>query len=292
VSARIFAYSDPVGCASFAIVCAVILAPPVRAGQATLSDVLDRFASYVDAFERQMTSVVAEEDYRQTLTVAPVAGRRTTSPVATTRTTRALRSDYALMRAPGDGDWVAFRDTFEVDGQPVRDHDNRLQQLLASGAVAAAAQVVRESARYNLGSDYIVRNVNVPTLVLHLLHPRNRARFSFKKVAEEQIGDGPAWRIEYRERERPTIVRSPEGRDRPSHGSIWVNPVTGAVVRTAIVFDRAASMIVTFGYVPGIAAIVPLAMSEQYNAGDATISGEATYSNYRRFQTGARVIAP
>jgi hypothetical protein len=53
------------------------------------------------------------------------------------------------------------------------------------------------------------------------------------------------------------------------------------------------SIVVTYGLVPRIPALVPLTMSERYTTrGGAKIGGEAIYSNYRQFQTGGRVITP
>jgi hypothetical protein len=89
---------------------------------------------------------------------------------------RVLRSDYALTRAFDKDAWVGYRDTFEVDGRPVRDREDRLQRLLSSDAPASAARIASESARFNLGNSIVTRNVNVPTLVLEMLQPRNQDR--------------------------------------------------------------------------------------------------------------------
>jgi hypothetical protein len=44
--------------------------------------------------------------------------------------------------------------------------------------------------------------------------------------------------------------------------------------------------------VPNIEVLVPLTMTERYVAETATITGDATYTNYRQFQTAARLLAP
>jgi hypothetical protein len=270
---------------------AVLAAAPLRAAQQppTLRDVVDRFGVYLQTFERQFDSVVGEERYRQTLQLVVQNGQPAAQPVET----RTLRSDYALVRADDRGEWLGFRDTFEVDGGAVRDRDDRLQHLLAGGAMTRAAQIVGENSRFNLGSEYIVRNMNVPTLVLQLLHPRTRERFAFRKHGEESLDGRGVWRLDYRERDRPTIVRSPEGRDRPARGSVWIDPDTGECWRTEIAFDDELAVVdVSFGHATGIAVMVPLLMSERYRAPAAIVTGEATYSNFRRFRTGARVIRP
>ena len=52
---------------------------------------------------------------------------------------------------PDSRRWVGYRDTFEVDGKPVRDRDERLERLLSDGAVGQAARIAEQNARFNLG---------------------------------------------------------------------------------------------------------------------------------------------
>ena len=279
--------------AAFAVIAvASTHAAPAPDARPSLTTVVDRMEAYIDAFERRMGSVVAEEDYRQTL-VTPSAAANS-EPA---RYTRILKSDYALLRATGRDEWVGFRDTFEVDGKPVRDHDERLQQLVTTGVLAAAARIANESARFNLAPDLVVRNINVPTLVLHLLRPVNRERFSFKHEGEETIGRVRAWRIDYRERDRPTLVKAPDGNDEPSRGAVWVDPDSGEVWKTMIQWRVGATtafglVTVTYGHAPGIETLVPLTMFERYQPGVTTLEGTATYSAFRQFHTDARIVAP
>ena len=124
-------------------------------------------------------------------------------------------SDYALTLAADRNVWVGYRDTFEVDGQPVRDRDERLQRLLRSGAVGQAKRIAEENARFNLGEDLISRTVNVPTFAFELLHPRIRRRFRQRLAATDAIDGGPGCRRVPRARS-PDGGRRPDGRDQPS----------------------------------------------------------------------------
>ena len=275
-----------------------------------LDDVVGRVNDYVAAYETQLAAVVAEESYTQTLEPGglpessrgvPTRGPETYGPsdrrLATDHRTaqkRILRSDYALTRVDDRGLWVGYRDTFEVDGRPVRDRDARLQQLLAAGATAQAARIAAENARFNLAEELLTRNINVPTFALELLHPRRRDRFSVKQTGTDTIDGRVGWVLEYRERDKPTIVRQPDGRDQPSRVAAVVDPIAGTVLSTTLSWERVTgSIIVTYGYVPTIPVPVPLIMSERYTTrGGSEISGEAIYSNYRRFQTGGRLIEP
>ena len=260
-----------------------------------LRDVVGRIGAYVSAYQQRIATIVAEEQYRQTIEdrsrIDGVTGR------GRLLETRVIRSDYALVRAADGDGWVGFRDTFAVDGTPVRDRQDRLQRLVASGDVAQAARIASESARFNLGGELVVRNINVPTFVLRLLHPVYRHHFSFKKVGEETIDGVRTWQIQFRERDRPTIVRRPDGRDQPSSGSVWVNPVTGEVWKTLVTWDvqsltALGRITVTYGRVDGVDLLVPVLMDEAYPSHATTLQGRATYSNFRQFQTGVRVVSP
>jgi len=245
--------------------------PPLR-----LEDVRRSLSAYLDSYGQRLAAVVAEEQYRQ------VIGQRE----------RNLRSDYALTRAADKEAWVGYRDTFEVDGKPIRDREDRLIQLLAGGTTAGAARIADESSRFNLASTIITRNINVPTLVLEMLHPRNQWRFKISKSGEDVINTTRTWRLDYAERERPTFIRNSNGRDRPTHGSMWVNPATGEVWQTLLTWDSdpRGTIIVTYGHAANIDALVPLTMTERYDVKNSTLTGDASYSNYRQFQTGARLV--
>jgi len=271
----------------------------LSAKEPTLRDVLAGLSAYLENYDTRLSAVVADEVYRQTMDVRPststprVVVDPQQSKLPPSHADRVLRSDYALTRAADKEAWVGYRDTFEVDGKPVRDHEDRLLRLLASGTLGSAARIADESSRFNLGNTIVTRNINVPTLVLEMLHPRNQSRFSFSKAGEETIGTAHTWRVAYTEKQRPTFIRNSNGRDRVSHGFVWVDPTTGEIWRTSLTWDSVptGTITVTYGRVVNIDALVPLTMSEHYAAGDLTLVGDAAYSHYRQFQTAARLIA-
>ena len=247
------------------------------------ADVVARVARYVSEYGAKLADVVAEETYRQ----------RAPRGVGAT-ITRTLRSDYALTWVSASDGWVGYRDTFEVDGLPVRDRESRLERLLASGATSHAARIADENARYNLANDRLSRNVNVPTFALDLLQPRYRDRFSARHLRDDTSTARTKWLLEFRERDRPTIVRTPDGRDQPSTIEVLVDPATGEVHRTTVSWERVkGSIVVEYGRVPGIPVPVPVSMFERFMTSDgAEIEGDATYANYRRFETSGRLIDP
>lgn len=253
----------------------------------TLRAVLARLDAYVTAYETTLSAVVAEERYLQTLDATSSPGRRTE--------TRTLLSDYALARSPGGHVWTGLRDTYDVDGTPVRDRDQRLLALLAEGSGASSRQtlqILRDNARYNLGEEIVTRTINVPTIALDYLHPRNRSRLRTEKQDEETIAGVRVWVLSFRERERPTLLRTPDGRDRRAHVVARVDPRTGDVLRTDLSWEGAPAgfVIVHYRRDERLGALVPETMLEEYRAPRVLVTGKATYTNYRRFETGGRVI--
>ena len=274
--------------ARIAITCACVSAT-TAAQQPSLRDVLSRLDAYLQQYEVTLASVVAEERYSQWMSVVVPIG----SPEVLQR--RVLVSDYALARAPGGQTWTGFRDTFEVDGMPVRDREDRLVALLSAGSAESSSQARRiaaENARFNIGDDVAARNINVPTVALDMIHPSNRLRFSFSRTGENEVDGVRSWEIRFSERSRPTMIRSPDGKDRRARGSIWVDPSTGEVLKTTLEWDGEPGGFVTVTYErdTNIGALVPVRMLEQYRRDSTTVEGEATYSNYRRFQTSGRIV--
>ncbi len=274
------------------VICGFLIATSAVAAQPpTLKDVLARLDDYLAKYERTLVAVVAEEKYEQTLsTAAELRG----APSATEH--RVLTADFALARLPDDTAWMGFRDTFSVDGKPVRDREARLEKLLAAGsrsAFARAQAISRENSRYNIGEDVVIRTINVPTMALGLI--RNRSRFSFRKNGEETIDGRRTWMVAYKERDRPTIIRTPGGRDQPASGFAWVVAETGEVLKTSLMAtdDRAntsAVIIVEYRADTKLGMLVPVHMTESYRKPYSVISAEATYSNFRQFQTSGRIV--
>jgi hypothetical protein len=254
---------------------------------ATLRDVLARLDAYLATYESTLATLVAEERYSQWLemSASPSRGRQT----------RTLVSDYALARSPGGHAWTGFRDTYEVDGVPVGDREDRLLALLAEGSASSAQQALRisrDNARHNLGEDVVARTINVPTVALDFIQTRNRPRFAVDRRGEETLNGVVVWVVAFRERERPTLLRTPDGRDRRARGEVRVDPRTGEVHRTDLTWDGSPSgfIVVHYRRDERLGALVPDTMLEEYRGSRGLVTGKATYTNYRRFQTGARVV--
>lgn len=267
-------------------------------GRQSLGDVLRRAATYVVAYGESLASVIGEEDYTQQLLA------RADNAVLQSRV---LRSEIAFVRLAGSEEWQAFRNVTRVDGVPVAGAEGRLERVLRDPPRSVAAQarlIAEESARFNLGP--LRRNFNAPTMPLQFLHPSHQARFRFDRRGEEWVGDERAWIVRFRERRRGTLIRSPEGRDVPVDGMLHIVPDDGRVVRASFFAadflparpgpaTSRADLDVTWRPESRLGLWVPAAMRERYTGpwvADGVaydITGDAVYSNYRRFEVDIRI---
>lgn len=275
-----------------------MLAPAAAADEPALAAVLARAAAYVAEFHRQLSSIVAEEQYVQD--VYPSAGRDAgLAPVH-----RTLKSDLLLLK-PGDADaWMTFRDVFEVDAEPVRDRTERLTHLFLKRTPSTDAQIRRildESARYNIGD--IRRNVNTPTYPLLFLESANRFRFKFKVTNDRRPRTEPphapsagafrvsteVWVVAYEEKEAGTMIKTDGQKDLPSKGRFWIEPATGRVLMSELVAQNRklrATIDVSYQSEPLLGLLVPIEMREWYDnmRTRSHIEAVATYGRFRQFQ--------
>jgi hypothetical protein len=279
------------------LVCMAGAAALLSAQAVSLNDVLRRAGAYAERYHRDFTSVVAEEHYVQRVTRADDSKRSLPASLPDDGASRTLRSDYMLLRGePGETAWLSFRDIFEVDGTPVSGERGRLERWLRDSRASFSSRaraLALDQARYNIGS--IVRTINVPLLPLEFLSPGNQKRLRFRLSGRETIGDTPVFVVTFEERDRPTMIRTPEGDDVPATGVLWIEPASGRVLKTELrTGDRDRRQVrttITVSYQPNerLSMLVPEAMDERYATGPETITGSARYFNYRRFETDVRI---
>jgi hypothetical protein len=280
-------YTCPVRIAALAAVLSVVLQGAV----------LQKATEYVAEYEKAFALLVAEEHYVQEVRqpINPGTNVSRANPGGgisggNVSKRQLLKSDYLLVQlGPGAG-WMPFRDVFEVNGSKVRDREDRLAKLFLSNDAQRfdqADRIMEESTRHNIGP--ITRNINIPTLGMMLLHPRVRDRFKFEDEGQAIVDGVTTRRLEYRESERPTIIKTTRGRDLALTGTLWIEPASGAVVKSILVAaDPAlrATVTVTFRRDEPLGIWVPAQMEEIYS--DASrgddIYATATYANVRRFQ--------
>lgn len=270
------------------VAAALLCGPAARAQAPALPDVLARLKAYLSTYGEEYSATVAIERYRQT------AGRFSTVFYREAQ----LESEFGIVRVPGQGQWVGFRDVYRVDGRAVQDRSDRLAALFSESFYlgrSRAARIADESSRFNIGP--VVRTINNPALVLKLLDPDNQFRHTFSKVDEDIEGGVRLWVIQFTENYSPTVVSTSRGDDEPAEGRAWVDPVTGRLHRADVSFRSTAPdkksfrarLSVIFHEDARLHLWVPAKMTERYDGSDFDqMTGEATYSDYRRFNVDAK----
>jgi hypothetical protein len=251
-------------------------------------------AAYVAEYQRQLTFVVAEEAYRQQ--IARQSPRDPTMP-----RTRITRSEVFFLAAPDNGEWMTIRDVLAVDGAEVQDRPDLRDALRTLPAREVAVTFKEYNSRFNIGRVY--RNFNEPTLSLLVLDEQHRSRFSFDRRKVERDGEVTLVTVAFRERESPTLIFDMKRGRVLSRGEFMVEAGTGRVRRAALTAEIGqVRLALTTEYAPEprLEMWVPSVFREEYESGvgRSLTSGtadaehvvcEARYSNYRRFETSARI---
>jgi hypothetical protein len=265
-----------------------------------------RAGDYARRFERSMATVVLEERYVQVIknwTGPPKAPDEahlvwaddlaTIQPDVIVKQRRHLKSDVLLVQLP-DQSWTAFRDTFEVNGRLQPNREDRLRRLFVQQTEDGRRQLRRineASADWNLGGFY--REVNLPTVGLFLILPRNQRRFAFRAGAIRETSAAACRVVTFNESSKPTVVRSLRGRDVPLTGEMCID-AGGVVSSTRINLDpryaTRGAIDVTYRRHERVDVRVPDRMWEWYLLEEINTTGTptyveamATYSNLRQF---------
>lgn len=272
-------------CAGFVRICEA--QPP------PLDVVLDRLGAYLLDYETKVVELAAEEQYKQWI-------KRRSGYGGDTVSRRELKSTYFLVRLPDGQAWYGFRDVTRVNGRDVPKHGPQMAQLLSERTESGydeAMAVMRENAKYNIGNVY--RTINLPLQALHLLHPQNRDRFDFHLAGRERVEGQETAIVAFQERSAPGLVSDGFDGELLARGRIWIEPLTGAVLRTELSFNgeaarylKESAIRVEYRRDPKLHVLLPYEMEETYGLEIEVLHGVATYRNYRRFETGARLVAP
>lgn len=247
--------------------------------------ILPRMRAYVGDYERSLAGLVAEEHYTQVY-----SHRQAPYPAPATLTERELRSEMGFAWFPVPGTWFGFRDVLEVDGQPVPDRQERLEQLFVRRNFPSAEQLARvttASARFNIGP--VRRSLNVPTVALIVASPVNVGRCTFELRGFDVIDGLRVARVAFTETSSPTFITR-EGRDWPSRGILWLEPDTGRIHRTDLHLagsDLDVRLTTWFRFDERLNLMVPHRMREVYDdpsRDDDYIQATADYSNFRTFR--------
>ena len=267
------------------------------AADTTTAAVLDAAAGYVKEYEKQLTSIIADEIYTQRIDAQIPRDFRLPR-------WRSLESELFFIFAPADYGWMAIRDVIAVDGKPVADRPDVKEALRTLPASEVATTFKSYNSRFNLGR--VARNFNEPTLSLLVLDGYHRGRFSFEPKGVERRPDATLVTIGFTESLAPTLIFDLDRKPVFSAGELTVEAGTGRV-RSAVLRVRIGAVRVelTTVYAPDarLGMWVPVSFRERYEDGlapaDAKLQGsssryedivcEAKYANFRRFDVSVRI---
>jgi hypothetical protein len=251
LAASASAIVPPVARLAGATVAGTVSAAP--ADKVSLDDLLDKAGWYLDYFVDEFENVVAEETYIQDSAQAlpsfsPIIGGRggaAVAPPSPSDTARArhreLRSDYLLAKSPDTFALVPFRDVIEVDGVPVRDREARLAKLFIAAPqnlMQQAEKIGAEGARYNLGN--MRSTLGNPVLALGVLQQTYQTRFRFTAGRDDKAAGSGVALVEFKEIATPAMIHGEAGRDLMSHGRLWIDTVSGRVMKTELQVEQPA----------------------------------------------------
>ena len=260
----------------------------------SLDAVVAAAVAYVNGYQRELTAILADEEYRQQ--IHGQTPREETMPRL-----RTLQSEVFFMYAPGS-DWMAIRDVLSQNGKAIKDRPNLREALRTLPPDEVARTFKRYNSRFNLGR--IVRNFNEPTLSLLLLADRYRPHVTFERRRVQKRADGVWVTIAAKEARVPdTLIQDLSRTPVPSIGEFVVHATSGrisqAILRTTLGAVRAE---LTTEYAPDVrlGMWVPTRFIEHYLEGGRgqvgsdprtriqtqfeEIRSVADYRNYRRFE--------
>ena len=268
------------------LIAAALIAFTAQGERADL--IRERLDQYLIGYEPALSTVIADE-----LMTQRTQDRRWVV------NNRRIRSEVAFLSLPGGTGWMGFRRVVEVNGKAIKDSSSAtLGELMSQGRsndYEQARALLAASAAHNLGAP---RTINLPNLPLELLHPRHRRRFSHEIFARDKLRGVPTVLLRLTEQNSPTIIRQADGGDMKTVVWAWVEPNTGRLLRAQVdardarmgVGSFSAEIRVDFKDEKKLGMLVPDSMTETFFVDRGSGSGSAKYSNYRRFETSARIV--
>jgi hypothetical protein len=262
----------------------------------TVDDIVAKLDAYLVEYEPKLSELIADEVMDQVIR----RGQRSTGldgvDFGTDKGHR-LQSEVAFIGLPDNAGWLGFRHVKKVNNREVKNSGASLAAALSSQGYGPARRLLLDGAQHNLG---LARTTNLPNLPLEFLHQRNRKRLVARVDGTERVRGIETAKLVFDERARPTLIGNPNGNDMPSVIRAWVDPKSGALLRAEVrTFEAAAtrelssSIRVEFDRDAKLEMLVPVEMNESFTVPPPNSGlGAATYRNFRRFQTSARIVPP
>ena len=185
---------------------------------------------------------------------------------------------------------MAIRDVKEVDGVPLTGTRDVRATLRTLPAAQVADRMKSYNARYNIGR--ITRDINEPTLALLVLDATHRSRFKFKADKARQVGDRRLVPLSFKERERPTLIRSTAGKPIYTSGELMVEPESGRIWQSTLnasVDAIKVQLTTEYAFDERLGLLLPTVFRERYEQGPVTSSrGSGKPTDHARSRSGRR----
>ena len=280
--------------ASLGVLTLAWAAPPAQ------KDIQRLAADYVAEYQRQLTAIVADEEY-----VQDVRSQVPAVPGAPRSRTTTGEVFFIFFTAPARG-WMAIRDVQTVDGAAARERTDVREILRSLPAAQVGARMASYNSRFNIGR--ITRTINEPTLALLPLDELHRSRFRFRTGTRQDIEGHALIRLAFQERDTPTLIRGVDGSRIFVNGELLVEMANGRIWETKLT-ARSGSVNVEltteYRFDGRLGMMLPVVFREFYEQGKPTaqargrepdttlpyeqIACEAKYSNFRRFEVLSRI---
>jgi len=255
-----------------------------------LGNVLQSAVAYVAQYEAELGNLIGTEEYVQNAVwQAPTTRGNTT---VAKRLQRRVSSDFLIIQVGPERQ--AIRKVNRVDGVKVKDTEPPFEEAFDDSPQANQKRLDAmrgESTQYNIGD--IIRDINLPTVALKVLHQSEFPRFSFERAGTSKVEGVETWRVRFREQTGPTLVTGLKGELLYSNGTLWIEPGTGRVLQTEFNVENQrlhvkARVIVAFSEGKTVRMLVPSRMYEKYESEYNTVDCQATYSNFRPFEVNVQ----
>ena len=261
------------------------------------ADIRQLAASYVDEYQRQLEAIVADEIYVQEI-------RAQVPPDEGAPRSRTIRGEVFFLFAAAEREWMAIRDVKEVDGVPLTGTSDVRATLRTLPAAQVANRMKSYNARYNIGR--ITRDINEPTLALLVLDATHRDRFKFKADKPRRVGNRLLVPLSFKERERPTLIRTTAGKPIYTSGELMVEPDSGRIWQSTLnasVDAIQVQLATEYSFDQRLGLLLPTVFLEHYEQGSPAafrgrpvktpehevVVAEGRYSNFRRFEVLSRI---
>ena len=264
---------------------AAIASLAIVAQAGNVDSILARLDAYLANYEPRLSELIADEVMQQEVR----GGRRVLLE-------RRIDSEVAFIALPASVGWMGFRHVKTVNTSPVELADASLTVALGTPGLERARPLLSQSAKHNLG---LPRTTNLPNLPLEFLHRRNRQRFVIRADGQEAVRGITTSRLVFLERMTPTIIQNREtGTDIPAVVRAWIDPRDGRLLRAEVetfavtnARQSESTLRVEFGENKTLGLFVPIEMRETFPAGKPLRgTAVASYKNFRRFTTSARIV--